>query len=264
MSGREKRHEGEQAAPGATAEPNPFEVPCAITKQIRKCAKAGSRNTEPDVLDYLWINVAEKPSSLSGEDRRLPELTLEDWLSIVDEAASLGARYLVMCAGDSFAKCPDAWAIVRWAQHAHGMTVGIHTRCRTFGDVELNEIKRLDGKNTWFFVCRENLEAMRYLEEHGVNICCAEVDHEPGTHPCDTPKHMVYVGPGGMMYACGLVLGKREFRMGHVFERRLSTVAEDDSLPRDAASCSTPHEHGCDACPDHMAWLMAGEEQDGS
>ena len=65
---------------------NPFELPQSITKRIRTCAEdaAGA----PQTVDYLWVYVG----SAEGEPKSGSRLQLEEWLSVIDEAAALGAE----------------------------------------------------------------------------------------------------------------------------------------------------------------------------
>ena len=238
----------------------PFQLPLAIAKQLKACAEAhtGQPMAASDAVRYLWINVA-RPAS-RGTAKEQPDATMlsgDEWLNVVDEAASLGAQTLIICVGQSFTNCPDIWKICGWAQRAHGLDVGIHTSCREFSESDINEIAELDPAHTWFFVPDTKLPALRALRERGITVLAANVGHDEQSPPCDMPESIVFVSSEGVLYTCGLVLDNDRFRLGHVSEKPLEWILKDESLPRTIPK-DVPHpEHGCDACPPLMVKRMA-------
>jgi MoaA/NifB/PqqE/SkfB family radical SAM enzyme len=244
----------------ASSKKHPFGIARDIATRLRLLVRAHpDDDPPPEALKYLWINVAPQCEGPECRERHEPRpLSLPEWLNVVDEASSLGICCLIVCTGDSFNSYPDVWGICRWAQEAHGIDVGIHTYRKSLDESELREMGRLVPGRTWFFVKREHLSAMRPLEQHGVKVLEAEVNHEEHSPPCDMPESMVFVGPGGVLYTCGLVLDNEQFRLGHVSEKPLARILSDPSLPRRVPKGIPHHKHGCDACPPLMAKRMTG------
>jgi radical SAM protein with 4Fe4S-binding SPASM domain len=249
--------------PGRATKPtseitNAFELPRTIAHKLRAITEEYTgRGAPPEIIKYLWINVTFKCSKPGCDHRdHARELNWEDWLNVVDEAAALGVQYLIVCTGETFQNYPDVWKICHWAQSAHGIEVGIHTYAQGLRPAEVDEITRLDPNHTWFFVKRENLSSLRFLEDYGIKVIEGEVDHEEHSPPCDMPESMVFVGPGGTLYACGLVLDNEEFKLGHVAEQPLARILSNPSARRHIPDDVAHHEHGCDACPPLMAKRM--------
>lgn len=232
---------------------DPFLLPRKILRHLKLNGADREGGNVSESAHYLWINIDSKCEE--GCEHTGPSghrLSVEEWLNVVDEAASLGVRCVMICVGDSLAVHPEVWEICRWAQETHGMNVGFHTVAESLGDTDLDQLAELDQQKTCLFVKRENLDRLKPVEERGIRLCHAEVQEKDHCPPCDEPKSMVFVGPDGVLYSCGMVLGNDRFRLGHVSEKPLDTVMTDEKLPRNVPA-GTPHNHhGCDACPPLM------------
>jgi radical SAM protein with 4Fe4S-binding SPASM domain len=241
---------------------NSFALPRSIAKALRECAeKHGERGSPPTLpaIRYLWMSIADPRVAADVQGRRArPRFAYEDWLNVVDEAASLGVQYMVICTGVSLGAHPEVWKICRWAQWLHGIEVGIHTRAAKLTEPEITELKRLDKNHTWLFVNKKDMSAFRPLKKDGVKVLEAHVDHEEHSPPCEMSKQMVFVGPQGILYTCGLVLNDDQFRMGHVSEKPLEQFVKDPDLPHTIPKGVPHRESGCDACPPLMVKRMVG------
>jgi radical SAM protein with 4Fe4S-binding SPASM domain len=241
---------------------NSFALPRSIARVLRECAdKYGGKepSSTSAAVKFLWINLSDHGAANAGQGQEAKRhLTHEDWLNVVDEAASLGVKYIVICAGASLGAYPEVWKICRWAQQVHGIDVGVHTRAPKLTESEINELKRLNRNHTWLFVNGKDLSAFGHLKEEGIKVLEAQVDDEEQSPPCDMPEQIVFVGPKGVLYTCGLVLNDENFRMGHVSERPLEQFLKDPNLPHTIPKGVPHRKSGCDACPPIMAKRMSG------
>ncbi|MCX5757765.1 MAG: hypothetical protein NTU83_04525 [Candidatus Hydrogenedentes bacterium] len=237
-----------------------FGLPRTISKEIRQCAAAhAAEGPAARTVRYLWINIADHVKGGDSGEQLVPKLNFEDWLNVIDEAASVGICCVVICTGDGLQDNQDLWTICQWAQRVHGLDVGIHARCTQVRPQEVEELQRLDLEHTWLFVTREAYALLRDLESQGIRVRVADVCREDHRPPCDMPESLVFVGPEGSLYTCGLVLGNDEYRLGHVMEKPLNHVIADRSLPRFVPESAPYRMSGCDACPPIMADRMAEE-----
>lgn len=237
---------------------DPFDLPRALTKQLRQCAEARDEGPAPDEMAaYLWINVDETAGSDSSGGR-LVGLTLgpQEWLNVVDEAASVGVHCMVIYVGDSFGNFPVVWEVCRWAQNVHGMKVAFHIQANELGKSDVRELLKLEASQTCLLVPPENKNAFQSLTDAGLRVCSAEVTAADHTPPCDEPRDMVFVSPEGTLYTCGRVAGDEDFRLGNVFEKPLEHILKDPSLPRTVPGFVPYQRHGCDGCPPIMAKRM--------
>lgn len=249
-----KLHETKGEVAGLLENGHPFELPRSIARQLKKCAAEFKDGKRPGVdgVEYLWVNLDGRGVEPGESASRTPRtLLLEEWLSVVDEAASLGVRWLLVCAGDSLSTCSDVWTICRWAQDIHNMTVGMYTSSCFVSEADLHQFRELDLSKTCLFVGAGAYEEMRAIREQGIPVCVADVADEDHSPPCAMPECMVYVGPDGKVYTCGLVFGHKSFCLGSVFDRRLEDIVQDDSLPHSVND--RPRGCTCNACPPIMA-----------
>jgi len=206
-------------------------------------------------VKYLWLYVEN--ASRASDDKRANAraLQLDDWLNVVDEAASLGAHCVIVCVQAPLGQYPDLWRLCQWAQTPHDMMVGLYSGGTTFEDVDIEAIKLLDLSRLCLFVDKKYVKTVKKAVAHeGIAVCSADVDHEEHAPPCSMPEDIICVGAEGNLYTCGLVLGNEEFNLGNVFEKPLHAVVEDDSLPRHVPA-DVPHngQKSCTACPPLMA-----------
>src|SRR6056297_3299972 len=91
---------GESPSTGERVErltdPDPFAVPRRVRQQLKTYPAAVSQL--PSDVDYLWLHVsttgigAKQPDTPEGH----PLPSTDQWMNVVDEAAALGVRWLVV------------------------------------------------------------------------------------------------------------------------------------------------------------------------
>lgn len=228
-------------------EVNPFQLPQTITKELKAIAASNDINTERRVR-YLWVYVSED----SLEDGPGPEgrLSLDEWLSIIDETAAWGVECMVISVGAALGEHPEVVDMCLWAQETHGMLAGIHLYCPSVASEDLLLLARLDPKKTHFFLEGESAGVAKRIQEMGFPVYPAlGEDKEVVSPECHLPKKMTCVGASGTMYTCGLVLGEKTFRLGNFFERKLDHVINDHSLPHVIPEGLPKSGHRCNGCP---------------
>ncbi len=237
--------------------PDPFSLAKDLRNKLKSCC-GGTACAEngPDKVEYLWLHVSKHGfGRKSIEDTEFPSLALEDWLNIVDEAASLGAKGLVISVSTSLGAFPELVSVCQWAQDAHEMCVAVHTTAKTISEGDIAALKKLDLSHVRLFVGEEAYPHLKQLEADGLRVCIA--DAEPmKAGGCGMPQNMVFVNGRGELYTCGMVEGKQEFHLGNIFERRFDNVISDPALPHAIPSDAHYEEHGCDGCPPLLARLL--------
>jgi radical SAM protein with 4Fe4S-binding SPASM domain len=179
-------------------------------------------------------------------------LTREEWLTLIDETASIGVEYVIICLGKGISHFPALWDICHWAQSAHHTFVGLHL-CEGALDAEARaELEKLDPKLTWLCLPVSDEAGRAYAAQRGITLCSSEVTEEDHTPPCDMPEQMVFVGPDGVLYTCGLVLGNDQFCLGKAMEKSLDAVFADDELPHTIPPDTDWARGRCNACPPIM------------
>lgn len=205
-----------------------------------------------DDIVFLWVCVNAKGLNKGIAGKREPgvPLPLEQWLSIVDEAASLGANWLVLSIRDSLNKCANVYEISQWAQQAHGMMVGLHIKeCEHLTEDAIALIKKLDREKTRVLLHCEPGKDVSLPKLKGVTVWKANPQPNGEKPKCQGPARMIFVNEKGVLYTCGLVEGNKAYRMGHVFDGRLKKIIDDPHSPRKV--CDNIHvvTIGCDGCP---------------
>lgn len=236
---------------------DPFELPKDIARKLDECAKI--KDAKPDeqlsALKYLWIHVCPEAdgSSPNGPAASEQELTVEDWLNIVDEAASLGVEWLFVCIRDALGKHPCIWDICEWAQNAHKLKLGLHLCGPPLDANDYQYLSALDKSVTYLFVSKEISESALPLERQGFRLLPAEVTPEDHTPPCELAQSMVCVNPKGKLYTCGLVLGHSQYMLGNILERPLADVLNNESAAKRQILEGVPHtKSDCHCCPPLM------------
>lgn len=231
-------------------DPDPFAVARAVSSKL----KAGCACEALDGLKYLWIYFSKNdaPPAADAVDP-IPPMALEDWLNVVDEAASLGVTALVISSQKELSKDCHAWEILRWAQEAHSMTVGLHVFSENLSAPALERIRELDLDRFFLFAAESKCDGLKSLERDGIRVRVAEGGPQHPHDTCSMPSAMLFVNPGGHIYTCGMVEGKEAFRMGNALSGYFSKLLQDPSLPH-----AVPHEsqdvtRGCEGCPPLIA-----------
>lgn len=229
---------------------DPFELPKSITERLRLCVDA---HLDPDsipakhIVKFLWIDMR---GPVRDDDPRY--MAENDWLNIVDEAASLGAQFIVVCVGERPGDCPGVWKLVQWAQGAHAITVGIHMNGSELSEDEIREFERLDPHLTCVFAPQAELHGLRYLEEIDIKVRSSDVSEHDHVCPCQIPQDLVCVGARGVLYSCGLVEGCEEFCLGHILEKPLEDFVKQNTAPKTTPRHISHDDQKCAACPPHM------------
>lgn len=226
-----------------------FDLAKRIRRGISECACEHSNNGKENAT-YLWVCVSKAGLGTGQQGRHTSPLSMDEWLNVIDEAASVGVSRLVLSAKGSFSDYPPMWKLCEWAQGTHGMVVVLHTNAETLSDEEVAAIRALDMSLTRLMLTETAVEAAQPLTQAGMTTCC--VDHGPlEENPCDRPGKMVFVNPEGVLYTCGLVEGLDDYHMGDVFDGKLIKILRDPDLPREVADQDRFFEqaHNCDGCP---------------
>ena len=229
--------------------PDPFALPKGIRGKVKSCCQSG---VCAEKIEYLWLTV-EQTDAMTGTG---PKPTLEHWLNVVDEAASLGAKWLVVAVSGALAGSHEVLELCHWAQHAHEMSVALHTTALSLDARDVAALKRLDLCRLRLFVSSEALPGLSHLEAEGIRVRVAEAVSDG--HACGMPQNMLYVNGKGELYTCGRVKGNDAFHMGSIYARPFSKVVADPALPH-AIPLETPYEeHSCDGCPPLLANAWKG------
>jgi radical SAM protein with 4Fe4S-binding SPASM domain len=231
----------------------PFDLPRRISEGISACHK-----TIDDALGaaatvrYIWIHLTND-GLRHGHTPQPESPTLDDWLNIIDESAALGAQWVVIYVGASLGQAPVVWDLCKWSQEVHGLNVGLHLRCDCLSADDVERIARLDRERTFLVADGECMEALRVLQERGVQVCESDLHLRETLTRCTKPADMCCVGPDGHLFSCGLVLGEAEFALGNVRDRALGEVISDASLPHAIEDASRFPTRGCEGCPPYIA-----------
>ncbi len=238
-----------------------FELPKAIAEQLRQCADESTDEMAAltDSVKYLWIHLLENDS---GSDDKHPasELSDEEWLNVVDEAASLGVQYMCLCVDNFAAKLTRVLSICQWAQSTHGMGVGIHFHSDELMDSYYEELSKLDPDKTCVMLNGECAEASVFLKEKGIKPCELGPLGDRKTPPCEVPSKMICVGPAGTLYRCGLVLGDDRFRLGSVANDKFSELMQDGSVSEAWPGDTSLANDGCQVCPSKLEGRLCGDQ----
>lgn len=227
----------------------------ALARRVNSALNTHCRQRTPkpsDNIKFLWMYVSRRGINQPASENAGDAPGLERWLNVVDEAAALGVRWLVITLQESLSSCADVWEICSWAQQAHDMTVGIHTEAAQITDDERRQLRALDISKTRLFVPRDAMERFADVEKvDGIKLRSAEP--EPGTigHACDKPGAMVFVNPEGMLYTCGMVQDNEDYCLGRAEGRRFDGLA--DNARHTVPPEHIRNEHGCDGCPPLLA-----------
>lgn len=234
---------------------DPFEMPKRVSRGIastaRKFAEAGGT---PPSVKYIWIYTTEEGLQ-EGQDRQraTSPLSLDSWLNIIDESASLGAEWMIVYVGSSLTQVPGIWKMCEWGQNIHGLRVGIHLSGMALSDEDIEHLAGLDTAKTYIMAERDAIESLRFLEEKGIRLCESKLRPEERSPRCTKPEAIACVGLDGHLFTCGLVLGNERYSLGNVQERPLDAIMSDRSLPHEVSDTAPHPERGCDACPPLMA-----------
>lgn len=231
---------------------DPFGLVRNVSGALDNCASLADEPCDGKIK-YVWIHLpgAAEYESTAPEQR---PLNVDELLDIVDECASVGSQSLIISINSSFADHPHLFQVCDWAQATHGMVVGIHLYATPLTDRDAAALKQLDSQKLRLFVDGEHMDSAKHAEKYGFRVYNADgFDDKIVSPKCDLPHTMTCIGPQGNMYTCGLVLGEQQFRLGHFFERKLSSVIDDSSLPHEIPEGVSKATRRCNGCPPLMA-----------
>lgn len=235
-------------------EENPFALPQAVLRGVNQCCKRAQKTGNNEKVEYLWVHLPGSPGG--ANDGSKPPLSLDEWLCVIDESASIGAKMLIISVGAPLHQLPQLLPICDWAQNGHGMTVGIHAYVR-LQEQDEDVLGRLDAARTRVFADSDVIESAQFVERIGIPLYCADGFDDSIVSPkCDLPSTMTCVGHEGTLYTCGLVLGQEQYSLGNFFEHKLSHVMDDESLPHGIPEGISHAKHRCNGCPPLMAQRM--------
>jgi len=226
-------------------------------QRVRSCCEEARKvNGKPKVI-YLWLCVSERgighgPGPVKRTSPRKP-LALDEWLTVVDEAAAMGASWLVLTLLTELGRHPEVFRIAEWAQKTHGMTIGFHLGIPVLTPAECAALDRFDRAKTRLLIRRQDLDKVRDLEQDGFVIWTANPQEDGGKPDCQGPAKMIYVNAEGDLYTCGLVDGNPDYHMGHALERPLKTIITDPSVPHAVDESIHTVSPACDGCPSLVA-----------
>ncbi|MFO7975253.1 MAG: SPASM domain-containing protein [Candidatus Hydrogenedentota bacterium] len=237
---------------------NPFALPQNIAKEVKSVAHDRRNGRSKERMKYLWVYVTPvQTDSVEGIPAQTVSLATDEWLSIVDESASLGTECLIISTGEGLDKHPEILAMASWAQETHEMLVGLHLYNQPLSPSELEKLKALDQRLFALFVDSEILDEMPLDNEEDIRAYKADCDGREFTKDdCIIPKNMSCIGPNGKMYACGYVYGDKKYAMGHCFDKELDAVMRDESIPRTIPRGDTTKRRRCNGCPPLMQRML--------
>ncbi len=231
---------------------NPFGLLRTINDELGLCAKR-AQEQQNGRIKYLWMYLSDASAYESSDEENRP-LSLDELLDIIDECAAAGSESLIISISSSFADHPHLFQVCDWVQATHDMVVGIHLHATPLTDRDAAALQKLDTDRVRLFVDGEYMDTAHHAEKYGFRVYNADgFDDEIVSPKCELPHTMACIGPKGNLYTCGLVLGEEQFQMGHFFERKLSAVMDDSSLPHEIPEGVSKASRRCNGCPPLMA-----------
>ena len=235
--------------------PDPFALPRRVQEALSCCCTEGVHGED---ISYLWLHVTETGIG-QGAGEGGHDLSLDEWLSIIDEAAAGGVQNMMVSVLTLLSSHKDWWEICSWAQRTHGMDVGIYTNGDSISGDDLAQFRRLNPAQTRIYVRKDVLEQVSDLADEGFRVADGDVDLKAGSGCCSFPVRMVFVNAQGVLYTCGKVEGHVEHCLGTAFEGRLSEILSDTNLPHEIANLGSPNQNACNGCPPLLARYFKGD-----
>ncbi len=228
-----------------------FGVVKTFKHKLHVCCRDAEQFRKGDIV-FLWVYVDAKglKQGFMEKERGSVPIPTQQWLSIIDEAASLGANWLVLSLRDALNKCAGVYEICQWAQRVHGMNVGLHLKgCTCPEKDEVALLRKLDRKKTKLLMHCPPGKMPVAKEIDGITVWIANPQPDGEKPKCQGAARMIFVNEKGILYTCGLVEGKEDYRIGHVFDECLKTVLTNPKTPRKVCDDLHKVSSGCDGCP---------------
>jgi len=228
-----------------------FYLPKSLNHKIKECAKREKAASVTQVV-FLWtcVNETGLKQGIKGEKVAKKPLSKQEWLTVVDEAASLGANWFVLSFSAPLSACGEIWDVCKWAQDVHEMLVGLHIKTSKLTRRDVTLIQQLNLTKTRILARKGALSRLVLREDEKKSLVVWTANPQPdGERPnCQGPMRMIFVDANGVLYTCGLVAGNASYRMGHVFDAKLKHIITDPKLPHhvhEGIHYITPE---CDGC----------------
>ncbi len=226
-----------------------FALPKDFKNALSNCRTQAEKDPAKDVT-YLWIAVSGESFGRAGQEKGGPAaLSVEDWLNVVDESASLGANWVVFTLTTRLSQFSEIWTICQWAQDTHGMTVGLHLGVDEVTEEDMQHLLSLNLDKLRLLVRSESIEKLAFLESRGVTLWTANPQPNGAKPNCQGPARMIYVNAEGNLYTCGLVEGKSDYLMGSVLHDRLKHVMKSSRVKHCVEEDLHRVAPACDGCP---------------
>ncbi len=226
-------------------------LPRTVRRQVLACSALSDKKSAGDVF-YLWIQL--------DPDGESPAIAPDNWLNVIDEAAAIGANWLVITLGDQERPPEHVDAMCHWAQDTHKMTVCLHSLESKLHPMVESLVVSLAQELTYLLVEPKHTHAFESLRERGVRVGLANPAPHDSDTACEFPYKMVFVDAGGNLYTCGLVAGEQEFFLGSVFNGSLEQITHNPQLPHSVAASKERTEDGCSGCPPLVAKYLCKEQ----
>ena len=230
-----------------------FVLPRSIRRGVRASSEQSAQRTVGDVF-YLWVQL--------DADGDSPAVASDTWLNVVDEAAAIGANWLVITLGDLKGPVEHIEAMCRWAQDTHQMTVCLHSLEAALHPSVESLLLSLSRELTYLLVEPEHASAFTSLCGRGVRIGLANPAPNTNAAACKFPYKMVFVDAQGSLYTCGLVSGEKEFFLGTVFNGSLEQITHNPQLPHSVDAPGERPEDGCSGCPPLVAKYLCADHRE--
>jgi len=229
---------------------NPFDLANSVSRGVRDASSACHKD-ESDPIQYLWVHYSSKCEDGAPVGNRLSR---DEWLGVIDEAASMGVRLAIVSVNEPFADSPDVISLAQWAQSTYNLMIGFHVYGRRVSRTDARQLAKLKPELTRVFVESDQLEDARFIEEMGVRVLASDGINDGATMPsCDLPKSMTCVCSEGGLYTCGLVAGDGQYHMGNFLGRKLRSAMNDESVPHAVPEGVSDAPGQCSGCPPLMA-----------
>ncbi|HOV34003.1 MAG TPA: SPASM domain-containing protein [Candidatus Hydrogenedens sp.] len=227
-----------------------FGFPKTLLRKVKKCSKMA--NTASKDIEYLWIRISKENDSTRKEKKGCI-LNLDDWLNIIDEAVSAGASWLVLTIEVPLDQMQEIIEVCKWAQDTYKMKVGLFLCRETITENEVQILSCFKKNLTQIFVKKKAFEQFKKINEIGLFLGIAD-PQEYGNKPnCEGASKLLYVDSEGSIYTCGLVAGKKNYKLGSIYDRKFHEIVKDPSLPHSVAEKIHKVDEGCDGCPSLLA-----------
>lgn len=227
-------------------------LPGCLSSRLQQARVTGTTTPSSSQIHYIWLHVTKDGIIESHEAPQSTVLSLNDWLNIVDESASLGAQWMIIHVDTCLKSDSDVWRICAWAQEVHGICVGLHLDHDCMNEVSLAPIHHLKQDKTFVVADNNAVEALNFLSEKGYCICASNIGSEDRMLPCEHTESIVCAGADGVMFCCGMVVGEESYRLGNVQADPVNEAMRKHQSLKPILMNQEREGHSCNGCPPFM------------